>query len=61
MIPNRKRQRIILTLCPRCRSEFFAVPENILRRVDPLQSKKEVCDKCQVGYGYDYKCILPYH
>jgi mRNA interferase MazF len=54
MRPKRKRQGIILSLCPRCRSEFFAVPENILRRVDPLQSEKEVCDKCQVGYGYDY-------
>ena len=31
-----------------------AIPENILRRVDPLQAEKEPCDKCQVGYGYDY-------
>ena len=54
----RKRQPIrtgyILSLCPRCRAEFFNVPENILRRVDPLQVEKEPCDKCQVGYGYDY-------
>lgn len=54
----RKRKPIrtgyILCLCPKCRSEFFNIPENILRRVDPLQSEKEPCDKCQVGYGYDY-------
>jgi len=54
----RKRKPIrtgyILSLCPKCRSEFFSVPENILRRVDPLQVEKEPCDKCQVGYGYDY-------
>lgn len=48
------RTGYILSLCPKCRSEFFSVPENILRRVDPLQVKKEPCDKCQVGYGYDY-------
>ena len=54
----RKRKPIrtgyILSLCPKCRAEFFSVPENILRRVDPLQVEKEPCDKCQVGYGYDY-------
>ncbi len=44
----------ILSLCPKCRAEFFNVPENILRRVDPLQVEKERCDKCQVGFGYDY-------
>ena len=48
------RTGYILSLCPKCRSEFFSVPENILRRVDPLQVEKEPCDKCQVGYGYDY-------
>lgn len=46
------RTGYILSLCPKCRSEFFSVPENILRRVDPLQVEKEPCDKCQVGYGY---------
>lgn len=54
----RKRKPIrtgyILSLCPKCRAEFFSVPENIIRRVDPLQVEKEPCDKCQVGYGYDY-------
>ena len=54
----RKRKPIrtgyILSLCPKCRAEFFNVPENILRRVDPLQVEKEPCDKCQAGYGYDY-------
>lgn len=54
----RKRKPIrtgyILSLCPKCRAEFFSVPENILRRVDPLQVEKVPCDKCQVGYGYDY-------
>ena len=49
-----RRTGLILSLCPVCRSEFFSIPENILRRVDPLQTEKELCDKCQVRYGYDY-------
>lgn len=52
--PKPRRSGIILSLCPVCRSEFFSDPENIIRRVDPLQSEKDVCDKCQVRYGYDY-------
>lgn len=43
-----------MSLCPRCRSEFQSIPENIVKRLDPFQSEKEVCDKCQVGYGYEY-------
>lgn len=52
--PRPKRTGLILSLCPTCRGEFFNIPDNILRRVDPLQVEKEVCDKCQVRYGYDY-------
>ena len=33
------------------------IPENILRRVDPLQVDKERCDKCQTSFGYDYLII----
>lgn len=59
--PKIERKGIVLTLCPKCRSEFLAVPENILRRVDPLQSEKDVCDKCQVRYGYDYLIMKKYN
>lgn len=52
--PMPRRNDFILSLCPKCRAEFMSVPENILRRVDPLQVTKERCDKCQVNYGYDY-------
>lgn len=52
--PKGQRKALVLTLCPRCRSEFMGVAGNIVRRVDPLQVEKECCDKCQVGYGYDY-------
>ena len=52
--PKSERKGIVLSLCPRCRSEFQSIPENIVKRIDPFQSEKEVCDKCQVGYGYEY-------
>lgn len=35
--PQPRRTGLILTLCPKCRAEFMNIPENILRRVDPLQ------------------------
>lgn len=54
MKPKGQRSGIVLSLCPKCRQEFMNIPENIVKRVDPLQSEKECCDKCQVRYGYDY-------
>ena len=51
---KQKRTGLVLSLCPRCRSEFMSVPDNIVRRLDPLQAEKDICDKCQVHYGYDY-------
>lgn len=56
-----KRTGLILSLCPKCRTEFFNVQENILRRIDPLQTVKELCDKCQTGYGYDYLIVKREH
>lgn len=50
--PKTERKGIVLSLCPRCRSEFQSIPENIVKRLDPFQADKEMCDKCQVGYGY---------
>ena len=55
--PQPRRTGLILTLCPKCRAEFMSVPENIVRRVDPLQVDKERCDKCQTSFGYDYLII----
>ena len=52
---------IVLSLCPRCRSEFQSIPENIVKRLDPFQADKEMCDKCQVGYGYDYMIFKKNH
>ena len=56
-----ERKGIILTLCPICRSEFQSVAENIVKRLDPFQANKEICDKCQVRYGYDYIVFKKHH
>ena len=59
--PKTERKGIVLSLCPRCRSEFQSIPENIVKRLDPFQADKEMCDKCQVGYGYDYMIFKKNH
>ena len=59
--PKTERKGIVLSLCPRCKSEFQSIPENIVKRLDPFQADKEVCDKCQVGYGYDYMIFKKHH
>ena len=56
--PKTERKGIVLSLCPRCRSEFQSIPENIVKRLDPFQADKEMCDKCQVGYGYQFILCL---
>lgn len=61
MKPKSRRTGTVLSLCPQCRQEFMNVPENIVKRVDPLQSEKEPCDKCQVRYGYDYLIMKKYN
>ena len=36
MKPKSRRTGTVLSLCPQCRQEFMNVPENIVKRVDPL-------------------------
>lgn len=47
-------QKLILSLCPRCRSSYLSIPGNRIRRVDHYQSSKEPCDMCQRAFGFDY-------
>ena len=49
-----RRKEVILSLCPKCRNEFFRVSTHLIRRVDPLQVIKERCDVCQKARGFDY-------
>lgn len=47
-------QKLILSLCPRCRSSYLSIPGNRIRRVDHFQANKDTCDMCQRASGYDY-------
>ena len=52
--PRAERKAVILSICPTCRQEFFDAKDYFIKRLDPFQAEKECCEKCQVGYGYDY-------
>lgn len=51
---NTHRNAMIINLCPHCREKIMSSNEYILRRIDPLQSEKEQCDKCGIDFGYEY-------
>ena len=59
--PKVERKAIILSLCPTCRQEFFDSKDYFIKRIDLFQSEKECCEKCQVGYGYDYLISKKYN
>jgi len=59
--PRAERKAIILSLCPTCRQEFFDSKDYFIKRMDPFQTEKECCEKCQVGYGYDYLICKKYN
>jgi len=52
-IYDKGRTGDIRCLCPKCLRDYITSPNYIVRRVDPLTSVKESCDKCG-GRGYDY-------
>lgn len=49
-----RRCALMRCLCDECRTKVMHIPEIILRRVDPFQAKKKLCDRCCTQYGYDY-------
>ena len=52
--PKGERKALVLNLCPHCREKYMSNKDNIVKRVNPLQTEKECCDSCGVGYGYEY-------
>ena len=40
-------------LCPNCLNDYKQVNGLVIKRLNPFQSKKDRCDKCN-GQGYDY-------
>lgn len=59
--PKAERKAVILSLCTTCRQEFFDAKDYFIKRMDPFQTGKECCEKCQVGYGYDYLVSKKYN
>lgn len=43
----------IRCLCQKHLQEYKLLPDFIIKRFDPLQAKKDKCDKCN-DLGYDY-------
>lgn len=52
--PKPNQKKLVLSLCPKCRSAYLDIPGNKIRRVDHLQVEKEKCDMCQRAFGFDY-------
>lgn len=50
---NKERTGDIRCLCPKCLNDYMSNSNFVVRRLDPLISVKEKCDKCN-GMGYDY-------
>ena len=52
--PYEKRVGLVLSLCPECRKEMLSEPGKIIKRFDPLQANRNICDCCGSNYGYEY-------
>lgn len=50
---ERERTGNIRCLCPKCLQAYKAIPNYVVRRLDPLAGAKEKCDKCD-KMGWDY-------
>lgn len=47
-------QPMLLTLCPRCLSGFFDMPDHLVRRANRSQRFKDECCMCGFRRGFDY-------
>lgn len=59
--PKSKKAITVLSLCPHCSLKIMKNSNISLRRVDPLETQKERCDKCQLCYGYEYLILKKHH
>lgn len=50
---NKERTGDIRCLCQKCLTDYMSDSNYMVRRLDPLATAKDKCDKCQ-GTGYDY-------
>ena len=50
--PIRKAQ--IMCLCKDCQEKMFQSKRFIIKRADPFERDKDLCENCGMNYGYDY-------
>jgi hypothetical protein len=46
--------RIEMCLCAACASSFYNTPGNRIKRKNPKQKSRDICNFCNYRYGYDY-------
>lgn len=49
-----KPNTIELTLCYRCASVYYDMPDRLIKRADYKQCIKGDCDICKRGKGFDF-------
>jgi mRNA interferase MazF len=54
---GKMRTYTVITLCPHCLSDYLDQGHFAVQRVRRSQSVKELCTKCSVHMGYDYKVM----
>lgn len=47
-------ENLIMCLCPACANNFYGTGSYFLRRVNPVQSKKDICSYCGQRPGFNY-------
>lgn len=55
------KKALVMYLCPRCRERLMNDKSTIIRRVDHFDTEKNCCDRCGVGYGYEYLVLKREH
>lgn len=50
-------QNLIMCLCPACANNFYGTGSYYLRKVDLMQTKKDICTYCGQRPGFDYEVI----
>ena len=53
-------QHMEMSLCGKCASQFYDLPDHKIRRVDYNQEVKEPCMFCNTRHGYDYDITTRY-
>lgn len=44
----------IMCLCKDCQEKMFQSKRFIIKRADPFERDKDLCENCGMNYGYDY-------